>query len=415
MDFRLSQAELAWQRQVRAVLDQEVDGAMRADVFEGLGLQYHESHDPRVEAFYRSLGERGWLSASWPKEYGGLGLTIIEQLIFMNELNRVGAPQLELSVTEVATAIIHFGTEANKRHWLPRIAAHEATFALGYSEPDAGTDLASVSTQAVLDGDEWVINGSKLWNSGAHNCTHEWLLARTSSELRGRHGLSLLIVPLDAKGVSWQGVQTWGELRTNQTFFDDVRVPREYLVGEVNQAWHYITSALDLHRIKVGYSAAMVGFLEKLREYCTATIVDGKPLMDRPEIRQQLAEFMAEVDIVNLMSWEIAAAVDRGESPTVAATAQKVLSSELRARVADFTMSACGLRGQLRRGDPRAPFDGDAEFLYRRTPRLRFAGGTNEVMRDIVAQRGLGLPRMSRRPAPARAPEGSNRGPVTVG
>jgi len=414
MDFQLSQAELAWQRQVRSVLEQEVDDAMRADVFEGLGLEYHDGHDPRVEAFYKTLGDRGWLGASWPEEYGGLGLSMIEQLIFMNELDQVGAPQLELSVTEVATAIIHFGTDANKRHWLPKIAAHEVTFALGYSEPEAGTDLASAATRAELHGDEWVINGTKLWNSGAHNCTHEWLLARTSTELQGRHGLSLLIVPLDAKGISWQPIRTWGELRTNQTFFDDVRVPKDYLVGEVNRAWHYITSALDFHRVKVGYSAPMVGFLKKLKEYCSTTTVDQTLLIDRPEIRQQLAQLMVEVDVVNLLSWEIAAAVDRGESPTVAATAQKVLSSELRARVADFAMSACGRSGQLRRGDPHAPLGGDAEFLYRRTPRLRFAGGTNEVMRDIVAQRGLGLPRISRRPAQARGPEESSRGSVTV-
>ncbi len=409
MDFELSEDERRWQQEVRAFLKEHVDDSLRAGVFEGLGLEYHEGHDPRVETFYRRLGEHGWLAASWPKEYGGLGLSAKEQLIFMQELDRAGAPQLELDVTEIATVIIHFGTDENKRMWLPKIASHEVTFALGYSEPEAGTDLASLTTRAVLDGDDWVINGTKLWNSGAHNSTHEWLLVRTSPDLERHRGLSLIIVPLDAEGIEYQPIQTWGELRTNQTFFADVRVPRNHLIGEMNQGWRYIAAALDRHRVKVGFSAPMVGFLNTLQDFCSNTRVDGTILLERPEIRQQIAEFIVEVEVVNLLSWEIATAIDRGQSPTLSATSQKVLSSELRARLADFAMNVCGLSGQIRRGDARSPMGGFGEFLYRRTPRLRFAGGTNEAMRDIVAQRGLGLPR-SPRDVKSHAVNGSRPG-----
>ncbi len=414
MDFNLTASELDWQRQVREFAEENVDDTLRAGVFEGLGLEYHESHDPRVTAFYNALAERGWLTVTWPKEYGGLGLSAKEQLIFMQELDRAGAPQLELDVTEIAAVIIHFGSEHNKRTWLPRIAAHDVKFALGYSEPEAGSDLASLATRAVLEGDEWVINGTKLWNSGAHNGTHEWMLVRTSADLPRHRGLSLIIVPLNAPGIEYQSIDTWGELRTNQTFFDNVRVPRENLIGEVNQAWRYITAALDVHRVKVGFSAPLFGFMDELRKYCARTTVDGTLLIERPEVRMGLANLMIEVDIVNLLSWEIAEAIDRGESPTVSATTQKVLSSELRARLSDFAMTTCGLQGQIRRGDAHAPMDGFAEFLYRRTPRLRFAGGTNEVMRDIIAQRGLGLPRLSRRPPPTTADSRPARQLVTT-
>ncbi|MFI5957534.1 acyl-CoA dehydrogenase family protein [Cryptosporangium sp. NPDC051539] len=397
MDFDLSVEEQRWQQKVRSFLEEHWDRSHNDRIFEGIPLGDQVGGDPVAADFTRRLGEQGWLTVTWPREYGGMGLTARQELIFMQELDRAGAPHLDLDVTEIAAILIHHGTEDNRQHWLPRIASREIKFAIGYSEPDAGTDLASLSTRAELDGDEWVINGTKLWNTEAHLATHEWMLVRTSSE-RARHGgLSLMIVPMDAEGVSYGEVRTWGEIRTNQTFFDDVRVPRSYLVGEVNQGWTYLTAALDLHRIKVGFSQHLVTFVEDLRRYCARTAVDGTVLLDRPEVRRQLAQFMVEVDLVNLLSWEIAESLDRGESPTVSATAQKVLSSELRARLADFAMSTYGLAGLVRRGDARAPMKGLGEFLYRRTPRLRFAGGTNEVMRDIVAQRGLGLPRSARR------------------
>ena len=169
-------------------------------------------------------------------------------------------------------------------------------------------------------------------------------------------------MPMDAEGIEYQPIQTWGELRTNRLFFTDVRVPRNHLIGEINQGWRYIAAALDRHRVKVGFSAPMVGFLESLRTFCSTTRIDGVILLDRPEIRQQLAEFIAEVEVVNFLSWEIAAAIDRGESPTISATSQKVLSSELRARLADFAMNVCGLSGQIRRGDSRAQWAASASF-----------------------------------------------------
>jgi len=166
-----------------------------------------------VQGFYQRIATRGWHTINWPTEYGGLGRNATDRLILIQELERFGAPELEIDVTSLAPIIIRYGTDTNKQMWLPKIATHEVTFAVGYSEPDSGTDLASLTTRAELDGDEWVVNGTKLWNSGAHHATHEWMLVRTSPELSLHRGLSLIIVPLDADGVEYEAIKTWGEIR----------------------------------------------------------------------------------------------------------------------------------------------------------------------------------------------------------
>ena len=395
MDFELSHEQRLWQQEVRAFLAENADDSLRADIFDGAELGDHDS--PRVEDFYRRLAARGWHSINWPSEYGGLARSAIDRMIFMHELDRAGAPPLELTVNGLAPVIIRCGTDENKQMWLAKIAAHEVTFALGYSEPDAGTDLASLKTRAELDGDEWVINGTKLWNSAVHHSTHVWMLVRTSTDVPKHRGLSLIIVPTDSKGIEYQAMQTWGEIRTNASSFVDVRVPKDHLIGEIGHGWEYIVAALDLERMQVGANAvALRRFLDEVLYHCSHTSVDGRLLIERPEIRHRIAELMVEVDVVDLLSLEIASAIDRGETATVAATTQKVMSSELRTKVADFAMNACGLSGQIRHTDPRLPMGSQAEFLYRQAPVRRFAGGTNEVMRDVIAQRGLGLPRSPR-------------------
>jgi 3-oxocholest-4-en-26-oyl-CoA dehydrogenase alpha subunit len=204
-------------------------------------------------------------------------------------------------------------------------------------------------------------------------------------------------VPLDAEGIEVQPIWTWGGVRTNQTWFNDVRVPRDHLIGEVNRGWDYIVGALDYERVSIGFCGSLRRFLDRLIEHCKTTTLDGEVLINRPEVRTGLAELQVEVDVVNLMSLDIASQMDQGVIPTVTATAQKIMTTELRTRLADFAMQIHGLWGLFDRSDPRAPLGGDAELLYRVAPMFRFGGGANEVMRDIVAQRGAGLPRGGRR------------------
>jgi alkylation response protein AidB-like acyl-CoA dehydrogenase len=395
MDFNLTDGQQAWQEEIRQFLEANVDDELRGHVFQG--RLFGDESSPAVLEFYDKLGARGWQATNWPKEHGGLDMSATDRYILMDELESYGAPRLEFTVTGLAPIIIRFGTELNKKMWLPKIASHEVTLALGYSEPDAGTDLANIATRAVLDGDEWVINGTKIWNSGAHHCTHEWMAVRTNPDVSRHKGLSLIIVPLDSPGIEVQPIMTWGTVRTNQTWFNDVRVPKDYLIGEVNRGWDYLVGALDFERVSIGFSGSLRSFLRKLTDFCKSTVIDGEVLAKRPEVRMGLAELEVDVDVINLMSLEIASLIDSGVIPTVTATSQKVMSTELRSRMADFAMRTIGPWAQVARDDPRAPMDGDSEFLYRHAPLHRFGGGANEVMRDIVAQRGLGLPASQRR------------------
>src|SRR5690606_38457974 len=242
MDFRLDPQQRAWRDEVRAFLAEHVTPALREEMRE----HHLDKPDGEVEAFRRKVGEKGWFGLNWPVEYGGLGLSAVYQHILVTEFEYAGAPAPDLTVTSVAPTIIRYGTEQNKREFLPPIARGELRCALGFSEPDAGTDLASLKTRAVLDGDTWVINGSKIWNSMAQRATHEWLCVRTDPDAPKHKGLSVIMVPIDAPGVEIRPIIAWSGYRTNEVFFTDVRVPVTNLIGEVNQGWTYITGSLNL-------------------------------------------------------------------------------------------------------------------------------------------------------------------------
>jgi alkylation response protein AidB-like acyl-CoA dehydrogenase len=291
---------------------------------------------------------------------------------------------------------MRYGTQVNRDTWLPLIKRGAVSMALGYSEPEAGTDLASLKTTAVLDGDEWVINGEKIWNSEAHIATHEWLAVRTAKTARKHDGISLIIVPTDAPGIEIFPIAVWPQ-RTNRTVFTDVRVPRENLVGKPNEGWTYLGGALDFERATIGgYVGSLARLLDGLVAYARGNVVDGTRLADIPHVRTALAELALDIELAWLMGLEVATAIDAGGKFTLPATAQKVFTSELRTKVADVGMELLGMTGQLSMHQDGAPLKGFLEWSYRWAPVQRFGGGTNEVMRDIIAQRGLGLPRLSR-------------------
>lgn len=392
LDLRLSGDDVRWRDEIRQFVRDHVSDELRAE-YEREG---DDGRGSLVTEFHRKLGALGWNATNWPKAYGGLEKSALHRLILMDELYYARAPRLEYASHNIAPIIIRFGTEENKKKWLPPISRGEVTFALGYSEPDAGTDLVSLKSTAVRDGDEWVINGTKIWNSAAHVATHEWLLVRTDPDAPPHQGLSIILVPIDAQGMIVTRIDTWGDERTNQIFMDDVRVPTDHLIGEVNGGWQLVVGALDLERAAIGTTGELRRNLDELIEWVRSGS-DGRSLRTDPDVRRQLAELDTELEIANLLAYEVASLIDGGGIPTVEANMQKVWTSELRTRIADVGMQIQGLYGQLHCSDPLAPLGGLYEAAYRWAPIHRFGGGTNEVLRDIIAQRGYDMPRVSRR------------------
>src|SRR6201995_4347489 len=292
VDFELDAAQDAWLAEVRAFLTENVTPALRSELAE----HGQELPDREVAAFRRKIGERGWFGLNWPSEYGGLGLGAVYQHLLMREFEYWGVPGPDLTVTSVAPMIMRHGTEQNKVHSLPPIARGELICAVGYSEPEAGTDLASLRTRAVRDGDEWVITGSKIWNSGAQRSTHEWLCVRTDPDAPRHRGISVIMVPIDLPGVEIHPLYAWSGYRTNETFFREVRVPVTNLVGEVNAGWTYITGALDLERGALTNAGDLRRALDDLVALAARPLRDGSVPARDPAFRRRLVQAEADVE-----------------------------------------------------------------------------------------------------------------------
>jgi 3-oxocholest-4-en-26-oyl-CoA dehydrogenase alpha subunit len=388
VDFDLDADQRAWLAEVREFLAENVTEALRAELVEH-NLEYRGGE---VDAFRRKVGAKGWFGLNWPEQYGGLGLGAVHQHLLMREFEYWGVPGPDLTVTSVAPMIMRHGTEQNKTEFLPPIARGEMTCAVGYSEPGAGTDLAALRTRAVRDGDEWVITGSKIWNSGAQRATHEWLCVRTDPGAPRHRGISVIIVPIDSPGVRVRPLIAWSGYRTNEVFFDDVRVPVSNLIGEENRGWTYITGALDLERGALTNAGDLRRALDELQALARRPRRDGSTPWDNPGFRRRLAQAEADVEVAMLMGYEASSLLDSGVIPTVEVSVEKVFSSELRQRIADLGVDALGADGLMAHRSPQAPADGRFERLYRFAPLMRFGGGTNEVLRDVIAQRGHAMP-----------------------
>jgi alkylation response protein AidB-like acyl-CoA dehydrogenase len=389
VDFELDAAQTAWVAEVRAFLTENVTPALRSELSE----HGQEVPNGEVAAFRRRIGERGWFGLNWAPEYGGLGLGAVYQHLLMREFEYWGVPGPDLTVTSVAPMIMRHGTEQNKLEFLPPIARGELICAVGYSEPEAGTDLASLRTRADRDGDEWVITGSKIWNSVANRATHEWLCVRTDPSAPRHRGISVIMVPTDLPGIQIRPLYAWSGYRTNEAFFDEVRVPVGNLVGELNQGWTYITGALDLER----GALTNAGDLRRALDDLTALAArDSSAPLQTPGLRRRLGQAEADVEAAELMGYQAASLLDGGVIPTVEVSVEKIFTSELRQRIADLAIDLLGPDGLLAYRSPGAPEDGKFERLYRVSPLMRFGGGTNEVLRDVIAQRGHGMPSYGR-------------------
>ena len=387
MDFALPDEVQEFQREFRGYLDNTVTPELLAEI-----ASDGESTGPLVRAFWRDMGERGYLGLGWPEEYGGGGKSAAFLWAFNFEMGYRGLPTPLLGLNTVGPALIRVGTEEQKREYLPRILEADVEFAIGYTEPGAGTDLASLQTRAVRDGDEWVINGRKVFTSAAHQADVLWMAVRTDPEAPKHRGISIILVPLDTPGIEVQPFHTTGGGRTNLTFYDDVRVPVSNLVGEENLGWRYITTQLDFERVAISPVPEISRMLDTLVDQYRR---DGTHA-DEGWTRVELAAMAAELNMLLWVDQKIAAMVANGEVPVAEASMIKVLSNELKVTMIGNALQMLGPASLVRHGEPSTLYDsaGRAFEMIRRGSSVNlFGGGSNDVQRDLMGFHGLGLPR----------------------
>ena len=341
------------------------------------------------------MGADGWLALGWPKEFGGQDRSVMDQLIFTDEAAIAGAPVPFLTINSVAPTIMHFGTDEQKKFFLPKIAAGKLHFSIGYSEPGAGTDLASLRTSAVRDGDDYVINGQKMWTSLIEYADYIWLAVRTNTEVKKHRGISMLIVPTTAEGFSYTKVRTMAGPGTSATYYQDVRVPVTSRVGDENAGWKLVTNQLNHERVALVSSAPIITALREVREWAQNTKGPGGRIIDSEWVQLNLARVHAKVEYLKLINWELASTTDAAPSPADA-SATKVFGTELATEAYRLLMEVLGTAATLRQDSPGAQLRGRVERMHRACLILTFGGGTNEVQRDIIAMTALGQPAASR-------------------
>ncbi len=355
---------------------------------------YRRSHGgagPLTAKFQAAINERGWSRMCWPEAYGGQGRNPLYQFVFIETMEYWGMPYGNLTYTSIAPAIMTHGSEAQKKEYLPGIWDGRFHFAIGYSEPNAGTDLASLRTRAERAGDDWIIQGQKIWTSIAEYATHVWLAARTDRDAPRHRGISVFIVPMDTEGVTVRPLQTMAGARTYETFYDNVRVGADALVGPLHGGWDIVMHALNHERVAL----APTGNLARLFDHLIAHLRESRPeLLEDPVVRNRLAEVKLELCCQRALATKNACTISRGGIAPEEASMAKIFGSELRYRITNLAMDLLGRSGGLSKesGD-RAPLEGAIESTWRSSPILRFGGGTNEVQRTIIANRGLGMPR----------------------
>jgi 3-oxocholest-4-en-26-oyl-CoA dehydrogenase alpha subunit len=358
-------------------------GLAHADGEYGDGATYKE--------VVRQLGRDGWLAIGWPAEYGGQDRSVLDQLIFTDEAAIAGVPIPFLTINTVGPTIMRFGTPAQKERFLPRIAAGELHFSIGYSEPGAGTDLASLRTRAVRDGDSYVINGQKMWTSLIQYADYVWLACRTDPEAPRHKGLSIIMIPTDVDGFSWTPVRTVAGVTTSATYYSDVRVPVDNLVGEEHKGWPLITNQLNHERVALTSAAPVISALADVTEWARSTkLANGRRIIDAEWVQLNLARVHAKADFLKLVNWRIASTA--GSPGPAVASATKVYGTELTIEACRLMMEVLGANAEVRSGSAGALLAGRIERMQRSALILTFGGGTNEVQRDIIGVAALGLP-----------------------
>jgi alkylation response protein AidB-like acyl-CoA dehydrogenase len=343
----------------------------------------------------REIGHDGWLGIGWPEEWGGQNRSMMDQLIFTDEAAIAGVPIPYLTLNTVGPTIMRFGSDAQKQEMLPRILKGEMHFSIGYSEPESGTDLASLKTRARLEGDEWVINGQKMWTSLIQYADYIWLACRTDPDLPRHKGLSMILVPADTPGFSYTPVHTVAGVGTSATYYEDVRVPKENLVGELNGGWALMTNQLNHERVALTSAAPVTHSIELVTEWAQQTRnPDGGRVIDSEWVQVLLGRAHARADMLKLLNWQLASTT-KDLSPADA-SATKVYGSEMATEVYRSLMEIVGPKALVASGSPGAVLRGRLERFYRSSLVMTFGGGTNEIQRDIIGYVGLGLPAAKR-------------------
>ncbi|MEU7783541.1 acyl-CoA dehydrogenase family protein [Amycolatopsis sp. NPDC049159] len=350
-----------------------------------------ERHGPVFREIVRRMGRDGRLGVGWPKEYGGQGFGEIEQHLFVDEAARADVQLPSVTLQTVGPTLQQFGTDEQKSFFLPKILAGEIHFAIGYTEPEAGTDLAALRTTAVRDGDEYVVNGQKIFTTGGHDADYVWLAVRTAPDAPRHKGISILITDTRDPGYSWTPIITCdGAHHVNATYYSDVRVPVNRLVGKENEGWRLITTQLNHERVMLGPAGRIGGMYDRVRAWAAA-----HGLLDLADVRAVLAEAMAVTRVNELLNWQVA--VSSATAPVVVgdASATKVFSSEVIQRIGRNLEELVA-----RHGDPADPdtaeLAGWLDVSAKRNIVLTFGGGVSEIQRELIASIGLGLPRVPR-------------------
>ncbi len=384
------------QERLREELREYFTALVTPEIRAGLAAASGEFGDAGVyKDVIRKLGADGWLGIGWPKEWGGQDRSMIEQLIFTDVAAVAGVPIPYLTLNTVGPTIMRYGTDEQKEYFLPRILAGELHFSIGYSEPGSGTDLASLKTRAQREGDEWVINGQKMWTSLIQYADWIWLACRTDPDLPRHKGLSMILVPADADGFSFTPVHTVAGVGTSATYYEDVRVPASNLVGELNGGWSLMTNQLNHERVALTSAAPLTHSLGLVRTWAQETKnPDGQRVIDQEWVQILLGRAHARVEMLTLLNWQLASAVD--DLSPAAASATKVYGSELATEVYRSLMEVVGPNALVAVDSPAAVLAGRLERYYRSALVMTFGGGTNEIQRDIIGYVGLGLPAAKR-------------------
>ena len=381
----------ALKAELRSYYEKLLTPEIRAGLAEGHGI------GPVQRQVVRQMGTDGWLGIGWPTEYGGQGRSAIEQFIFFDESMRSGAPVPMLTINTVGPTIMNYGTDEQKADFLPRILKGEVHFCIGYTEPGAGTDLAAVQTRAVRDGDEYIINGQKIFTSLAGDADYCWLATRTDPNVKKHKGMSMFLVPMDTPGIKVVPMRLTSEHDINQVYYDDVRVPATALVGGENNGWGLITNQLNHERVTLCSSGMIEGVYTDVRQWAQETkLADGRRVIDQEWVQVHLARIHARLEFLRLINWKVAWNSTQGRLDIADASSIKVFGTEFYLEAFRLMFEIIGQSGYVTEGAPDSVLKSRLESLYRSLLILTFGGGVNEVQRDLIAVFGLDMPMAKR-------------------
>ena len=392
MDFRDTTEEAAFRKEIREYVLAEAPKPKPGQTSEEALVSGWQAN----QAWFKKLGEKGWIAPAWPKEYGGASMTTTEQFIFNEEMALLRAPRplhMIIGLGMAGPTLIVHGTEDQRKKYLPGMLRGEDIWCQGYSEPGAGSDLASLQTRAVKDGDDYVVNGQKIWTTLAHMAKYMILLTRTDPDAPKHRGITYFVLDMKSPGVTVRPLYNLGNSHEfNEVFFENVRIPKENVIGEENRGWYAAVTTLDFERSSIGSATGMKQHVEELVAYAkTHAHEPTSTLNTNPLLQYELADRMVEVEVARMLSYRVASMQARGLIPNYEASLLKLFSTELYQRIAKTAVHILGMYGQLRGED--APLRGRWAGTFLRSAAYTVEGGTSEIQRNIIAQRGLGLPR----------------------